>query len=176
MSDTTTALAFVFPENHELHHEINEVRKKHDKAYKRWMPHIIFFFPFVSPTEFNDVKTNLETLNFEPFEVEFNDVGFFSQTDYATVHLRPTAESSQKMIDMHEKMLTKLGLTKKREFAPHLTMGQFSKTEAKEWRNLLREQLVNNPIKVSCTAIMFLHRNEETNDQMKVFDRLQLVD
>ena len=55
--EVTTALTLVIPI--EFHNKINEIRSKYDRAYPRWMPHINFFFPFVTQTELKNVTEKL---------------------------------------------------------------------------------------------------------------------
>lgn len=35
--------------------KIQEIRKVHDKAYERWMPHVNMAFPFFDPVDFDSV-------------------------------------------------------------------------------------------------------------------------
>ena len=55
---TWTALCLVLhkKDNEKPYEAVQYIRKSHDKAYDRWMPHINIFFPFVDFEEFHDAE------------------------------------------------------------------------------------------------------------------------
>ncbi len=64
---TYTALVIAPPL--EICNSIQDIRKVHDKAYDRWMPHVNICFPFIPPTEFDKFANHFNEIlkNFPPF-------------------------------------------------------------------------------------------------------------
>src|SRR5882757_9121031 len=57
LSSTQTALALIVPSH--LQPEINAIRKIHDKAYRKWEPHINILYPFVDTSLLSSAITTL---------------------------------------------------------------------------------------------------------------------
>jgi len=96
--DVTTALTLVIPDK--FHDLINSIRKEHDRAYPRWMPHINFIFPFVSEDKFENIRQRLipEISFFGAFELELNEIGSFKQGKNVTMHLKSTDSTQLKAL------------------------------------------------------------------------------
>ncbi|CAF4827340.1 unnamed protein product, partial [Rotaria sp. Silwood2] len=71
-----TALCLIPPEN--VWEQIQSIRSKYDKAYPRWMPHINLIYPFVSDSEFANIKIQLDSIlnQRKQFEIEFDKTSF----------------------------------------------------------------------------------------------------
>lgn len=57
-SDKATWTALIISPPQDKWDNIQEIRKVHDKAYQRWMPHINIAFPFVKPENFDQFIAN----------------------------------------------------------------------------------------------------------------------
>ena len=128
--DVTTALTLVIPD--EFHEMINSVRKEHDRAYPRWMPHINFIFPFVPEEQFDMMVAKLDTVlrGFGSFTLNLDTVGYFKQGKGVTIHLKPSDKSHlEKLFDQIKNALPDVEI-KHAEFNPHMTLAQCKKSNA----------------------------------------------
>ena len=127
--NTCCALALLIPSR--LTSDIEDVRREHDKAYDRWMPHINFLFPFVQEHNIPDVAKRLtEELSKLPlFVLNLSEVGSFSQRDGNTFHLKSKDETN--MIELYAAARRAIPEFKPQrdDFHPHLTLGQWKKSE-----------------------------------------------
>ena len=167
MTDTTTALAFVLPD--EFRNDVNTIRVKYDKAVNRWPPHINFLFPFVSVSEFETIKSRLELLKLiGSFDINFNTLGFFSQgKGNITFHLKLDDDSEKKFQEIFKQIRKELPeiQVKRPDFHPHLTLGQCKNTE---WANVEAEikTILGEGFIVKCDNLVCLNRNPSTQDKM----------
>lgn len=101
--NTCCALALLIPTR--LSSDIEDVRRQHDKAYDRWMPHINFLFPFVQENKIPDFAKRLtdELSKLSPFIVNLSEIGSFSQplnnNVIQTFHLKSNDET--KMLELY---------------------------------------------------------------------------
>ncbi len=128
--DTTTALALLI-DDADLVARVNSIRKDHDSAFGRWMPHINFLFPFVTLAKFahygDTIGRAIET--FGPFEVVLDSYSFFSQgKGKCTFNLQPSDDS--KLQALFARVMAAVPEIKpSKDFHPHLTLGQCQKPE-----------------------------------------------
>jgi 2'-5' RNA ligase len=193
MSDTTTALAFIIPD--EFHDKINEIRSQQDRAYPRWMPHINFMFPFVSVDKFDDVHNELKNVGITNMDITFEGIGYFSQAKQVTFHLKPDLPSTKKLQAINKiicttlhwvdskkhnignaERLTNIGNAERltnicNEFTPHCTLAQCQKKdlvikekELNEWFN----KTFNGSLTVPFDRICMIKRSPESNDMMQI--------
>lgn len=155
-----TALVII-PSN-DIWEDIQEIRKEYDSHFQRWMPHITILFPFVSPEEFIIVKENLmEVLSneIEPFEVNLNEFGYFNQKSNSTLWLKPESTQLQPLYELIKKTIPSLFKDERPEFIPHLTLGQFQKTEVK---SIIKEFKKNwKSISFKCSSIELIQRDNK---------------
>lgn len=87
---TWSALCIIPPES--VWSPIQAIRKIHDKSYKRWMPHINIFFPFLPPDQFDDASKKLEVAlsKMKPFKITFKQFSKFDKNSY--IWLYPETE------------------------------------------------------------------------------------
>jgi len=138
--DTTTALAIVIPE--QFHEKINTIRKEHDKAYPRWMPHINILFPFLPKNRFEEIHNRLEQKLklIGKFTINLIDVGYFKKKDNGTMHLIPEdCEELRELFDVIKKEIPET--SNKHGYTPHMTIGQFKLDIIEEKQNQYREWL-----------------------------------
>lgn len=175
MSDTTTALAFLVPESQR--ESINTIRSKYDRASNRWPPHINFLFPFVSPSEFADIKSKLSALSSEAsFDVVFEELGFFAQKDNITFHLKPSGESCAKFQNLYKIIRKSLPdvQVKRSDFHPHLTLGQCSKKDWPALEKELKSTWLKSGITMRCDKVVFFHRSPSSSDKMVELESVSL--
>ena len=166
--DTTTALTIVAPE--EVWAKIDGIRKEHDSAYGRWMPHINLLFPFVPLALFDDYhdKLQMALVNFGSIEIHFDKISHFSQKKAATVNLQV---SDDKVLQELFKVITDTipeVSSKKTSFKPHLTIGQFPKSQLDTKLKELTTWL-GDGIKVTIDNIYMINRS--TNDNTVPFSK-----
>jgi 2'-5' RNA ligase len=173
--DVTTALTLVIPEK--FHDLINIIRKEHDRAYPRWMPHINFIFPFVSEDKFKEIRQKLipEISSFGAFEIELNEVGYFKQGKNVTMHFKPTDSRQIKALFNTIKTALPDIEIKHDEFNAHVTIGQFKNSEfadkLKEYQLWLKE----NPIKFTVNQIYILQRSKTDNNlPFEIYDTITI--
>ncbi|CAH6419049.1 2-5 RNA ligase superfamily [uncultured virus] len=127
--NTCAALAFLVPSRHTA--QIDSIRVIHDKAHDRWMPHINFLFPFMAENKLPDVvkRLSVELSKVPAFVLKLDQIGFFSQKDGNTFHLKATDESN--MVALYNAVRKALPEFKpqRSEFHAHLTVGQWKKNE-----------------------------------------------
>ena len=73
----TTALALVPPQD--VWEPIQEIRRRHDRQVRRWMPHLNLLYPFRPRAEFEAMAEPLAAalLDFAPFEVRLGGFRHF---------------------------------------------------------------------------------------------------
>ena len=85
-----SALVLLVPDS--LQSSIQAVRKKHDKAYQRWMPHVNLLYPFINDdaTNFAEAANTIaQTLaDIQPFQLTLKEFKYFEQ---GTMWLNPEA-------------------------------------------------------------------------------------
>lgn len=85
----TSALVVIPPERH--WRAIQAVRREHDPAYARWMPHVNLIYGFVPEEDFAAAAEAVAaaTREIEPFELTFEGLGRFDHRASTTLWLRP---------------------------------------------------------------------------------------
>eukprot|EP01083_Nonionella_stella_P145572 456440_1 len=86
--------------------EIQDIRRLHDPAYSRWMPHINIFFPFIDEVYFDSISNYIQhniiqKNNIGSFDIILQDFDVFDRVKNGQVDNNKT------------------------EFNPHLTVGKF---------------------------------------------------
>lgn len=141
-----TYTAFVIIPPSELCTQVQEIRKLHDSAFDRWMPHINILFPFIPPEEFETFHSKFVDIfnEFPAFEIKFQKFGHFDQAKKSVLWADPCTENKEinKIYDIVSKELP--FLKDNRPYNPHMTLGQFDKSEiprkkeefSKEWKEI----------------------------------------
>jgi endonuclease/exonuclease/phosphatase family metal-dependent hydrolase/2'-5' RNA ligase len=130
---TATAIAIVVPKDAQAN--INALRSVHDKAFRKWEPHINILYPFVEPAR---LAPAIETLrgavssgDFRDLRVDVDAVDVFRHRRNATVFLRPSVDAEERLTRLRGVLTATLGCdesegTHDGEFRPHMTVGQAS--------------------------------------------------
>lgn len=124
----TTALCIIPPK--ECWKGIQDIREKHDQAYKRWMPHINLVYPFVPVEEFIDAEKKLikRLAKVEPFTIKLENFDKFSRKGDNLVFFDPKCKAINDLFELIDQVYP----GPKKEFHPHMTVAQFSKEECGE--------------------------------------------
>ena len=180
--DTTTALTFVLPNF--THKKINFIRSKYDKAFVRWMPHINFFFPFISRNNFDDVVLKINDLiqkqNLTKFEVNFSGIGFFKNSNGYTFHLKLDEASNDHFQTIFLFLRQALPDVKyeRAEFSPHLTLAQCqTQEEFEQMKTMLEdwfEGWINEDYVIMFDALSCIYRSDQTQDKMTIDKQIML--
>ncbi|CAF0904651.1 unnamed protein product [Didymodactylos carnosus] len=133
-----TAICIIPPEK--FWEKIQNIRSIHDKAYKRWMPHINLIYPFVTNEKenFKQMKETIEPILLKKFSkqprihIKFDENSFhyFNQKNTCTFHLSPNFPEKilelQQCIENIIPTYNELSKKSNDGFKPHLTLGQVS--------------------------------------------------
>jgi len=124
----TTAVVLIPPQ--EVWPAIQEVRRLHDRQFRRWMPHVTLVYPFRRREEFDALAAPLtQTCEaIEPFEVELSQVRWFSHGRRGfTLWTAPEpAERLRHLQDALQKVVPDCDDVRRHSggFTPHLSIGQ----------------------------------------------------
>ncbi len=157
---------------------IQSIRRKHDRQYRRWMPHITLIYPFRPATEFSSVAEIMKPgcSSIEPFGVELRSFRMFVHpSGRCTLWLAPhptgqvtglQSAIAKAVPDCDDVSRFKGG------FTPRLSVGQAPSRRAGE---LLREELNRDwrPLAFTVDRVSFISRGDPPGD---VFRRALDID
>lgn len=153
---------------------IQNMRKKYDRQFFRWMPHITMLFPFKPKSEFDWALEELQRVcsSIKPFEISLQHFDNFRQGKRGgTLWLAP--EPREKIIDLQEKIF---GVFPECDdvqrfasgFTPHLSVGQISSN--KKMKRMLEELEKSwRPVRFQVSEISLIHRKDPPNDKFEVW-------
>jgi 2'-5' RNA ligase len=174
--DVKTAIIIMPPK--EVWEQIQSIRKEHDSAYVRWMPHINLMFPFVTIDNFTIVKELLENkiqaLDIKPFEIEFKNLSYFYKKKTSTLFADPSTSNDDPLQKIYSVIANTLPhLPTRNEFTPHLTLGN-------SWNSLdaiksAKDDIQQSwkPIKFTVDAIYMISRKDK-DDPFQIVDTIEL--
>jgi len=169
-----SAVVIIPPE--ELWGPIQEIRKVHDKAYKRWMPHINLLYPFVSGEYFPEVVEQLRQgiSSLSPFKLTFNKFNYFP---HGTVWLLPEtknkeANTLQNLLEKTFPFCKDLSDKSGEGFTPHLSVGQWPKKDLKSAVESLQKKW--SGIEFTVSEVYMISR-EGFDDPFKVIFKVPLA-
>jgi 2'-5' RNA ligase len=174
-SVTTSALCITLPDYMQAY--IDSFRKTHDKAYDRWPPHVNLVFPFLDTSEFNTIKTKLETVfkerNIESFVIRLDTIDYFKQADGITVHAK--AKYCPQLLQIHDIIMEVLGIEKTRDFAAHLTLGQFDKSSESMAKVTEIKASWGSGLSVPVFSLQLVARDKNPNSRFVVIEEIKLM-
>lgn len=160
----------------EVWEPIQSVRRRYDRQFKRWMPHITLLYPFRPAERFAEVRSALEKCcaDAEPFDMELKDLNRFQHTSSSfTMWLAPAPPDPIVRLqsallacapDCNDVNLHSGG------FLPHLSIGQaHSPAELEERMARIRSRF--QPIRFVAGEIAMIRRGPGKFDPFQV-DRL----
>jgi len=171
--ETCTALTLIFPES--THSKINQIRSVHDKAYPKWPPHINFIFPFVPLECFDEIASKLTHLGeFGEFNLVMNQIGYFDQGTTTTFHLKPENDAKlQRLFQLIREALPDIPV-KRDVFHPHLTLGQFPKSEIESRKRDL-EKWLGDGVSIIVDRIHLIWRDKNVGTPFEIKREIKLV-
>jgi len=157
-----SAICIIPPQS--IWESIQNIRKDHDRAFERWMPHINLIFPFADDIEFQTLKPKaIESLKeIQPFELTFNTINKFVQGKSSTLWLQPDEKEDQNNLQLIEQQLVKTfphcNDLSDRGFVPHLTIAQCSPSQTEKIQNQIQENWKSIQFTVNC--VYFISRTD----------------
>jgi 2'-5' RNA ligase len=160
-----TAVAVVPP--HDVWGPIQGIRERHDRQFRRWMPHVNLLYPFYPAERFSEAVPRLiaACAQFPPFTVTLAEFRFFRHSSrQATLWLAPEPKDDllqlQKVLQAVCPECDDL-LRFAAGFTPHLSVGQArSAEEACQLRD--DWQHTWTPIRFELSAVALLWRRRES--------------
>jgi endonuclease/exonuclease/phosphatase family metal-dependent hydrolase/2'-5' RNA ligase len=151
------ALAAIIPYKH--WNFFNDIRKKHDKAYVSWSPHINIIFPFIDRIEFDKYHEKIHTIvkKYLPFEIEITEFSYFVQPTSHTLYAKLDKTSSMILEKIYMDICKLVQITIL-DYVPHITLGQFKSLE--EIEPLLKKQFPK--LNMTIESLHFISK-EKTN-------------
>lgn len=134
----TSALAVCPPE--QVWGFVQALRRKYDRAFERWPPHLNLLYPFVREEELGGVPARLAAAlaRVEPFDVTLAGVSVFEHKRSATVWLAPRDEDQARLRELHAALLRELpdcdDTVREGLLTPHLTVAKVSSGNAPKVR------------------------------------------
>jgi 2'-5' RNA ligase len=172
-----SALVVIPPEK--LWGGIQNIRGKHDKNFKRWMPHLTLLYPFCPKVVFPLARKALVPVcaEFEPFEITLDQVGTFKQQAGGLVVWVAPSDASR-MEQLQEglwKALPEYDDTRKYMggFQPHLTLGQVRPNVGV--KRIVRS-IENSwkPVSFLVDRIHMIWRNDSPDDEFRIAESIPL--
>ena len=152
---------------------IQAIRKKYDRNFRRWMPHITLLYPFVPKDQFEQIveKFGIACRGIDPFDVALHNVCYFQHGQRGfTLWLDPESDGGvdrlQKTIwdvmpECDDVRIFKNG------FTPHLSVGQV-KTQKDMDRVLPTVQNTWTPLIFCASSVALIWRNNPPDDVFQV--------
>lgn len=160
-----TAVAIVPPQ--EVWGPIQAIRARHDRQFRRWMPHVNLLYPFYPPGRFDEAVLRLvdACAQIDPFVVTLAEFRFFRHSSRkATLWLAP--EPKEKLVRLQAALqaacpdcddLSRFAAG----FTPHLSVGQAGSPDEAQ-RLLDAWQPTWKPIRFKLAAAALLCRPQDT--------------
>jgi len=179
MGDRTHKTAVVVIPPEEVSPPIQAIRSRHDRHFRKWMPHITLIYPFRPVHEFETIGEHFEEVcaRFEPFELELRTFKVFEHARRnCTLWLDPVpGERLKELQSALWQVVTDCDDVRRfpGEFVPHLSIGQVRGTE--EAHRLLKGwQRTWKPIRFGVSGIGLIWREEPPDDIFRMGREVRL--
>ncbi|MEZ4426895.1 MAG: RNA repair domain-containing protein [Nannocystaceae bacterium] len=158
-----TALALIPPR--ELWPAIQALRSAHDRAYRRWMPHVTLLYGFVPADALPDAAAAIEAalVDTPAFEVSLETIRSFDRHRGATLWLDPACAPSDALRSLQRRLqglfprCDEVSNRGPHGYTPHLTVGQQPADAAAEAR--ARWQAAWRPLAFTAASVAILRRD-----------------
>ena len=172
MADKTYTTAAVIIPPEEVWEPIQSIRQVHDRAVRRWMPHVTLLYPFRPREEFAALAAPLEGAcrTIRPFEIELAEFRCFRRgRGNGTMWLAP--EPTEALSELHEALWKVVpDCDDVRQFAngytPHLSVGQAAGAKLKELLDEL--QAGWTPLRFRAEGVSLIWRSDPPDDVFRV--------
>lgn len=156
---------------------IQAIRRRHDRQYRRWMPHVTLLYPFRPREQFGDAAAALAQAcrAVEPFQVELAEIRTFERPGDCVLWLAP--EPAEALRRLHEALWRAVPDCDDLRafpdgFTPHLSVGQARPERLGEL--LAGLQRGWRPLRFQATDIGLIYRRQPPDDVFRV-DRTILL-
>jgi len=152
---------------------IQDIRRRYDRQFRRWMPHVTLLYPFRPPEQFEEAVQHLTqvSLCMPPFELELatfqhfeHNLGSFTMW-LAPQPPEPLMELQTRLLgafpDCNDVSLHTGG------FLPHLSVGQ-ARTRDELMHRLALLQAGFRPIRFTAAEIALIHRGPGHQERFEV--------
>jgi len=86
------------------------------------------------------IDSKLKEIEFSPFKIKFNGIGYFpNEKNPRVVWVGVEGDELKKLADEVEQRMKKLGFKKDKDFHPHLTVGRVKRLDKSERGKLIKE-------------------------------------
>ena len=157
---------------------IQAIRARHDRGFRRWMPHITLLYPFVPPADLGGAAERCAAACrlLAPFALELARWGRFSHRGgAATIWLAP--EPAAPLAALHAALVAALAgwwRAPARPFVPHLSVGQAPDARAAELL-IARWQADWAPLRWQAAALALLRREAAPDARFEIAHTLPLA-
>ena len=177
-TDKTHQTAVVIIPPRDVWEPIQEIRKAHDKQFRRWMPHVTLLYPFAPKRDFSRSLPDLAEAAWAqgPFELTLAQFSSFRHGGEYTVWLGPTP--TEPLAKLHRALTEALPQFSdtgsfKGGFTPHLSVGQVAGTG--KLKKLLAELNGSwEPLRFSVTELSLISRKAPPNDIFQIDRQITL--
>jgi len=159
---------------------IQKIRKKYDRQFYRWMPHINMLFPFKPKSEFNWALDEMTRAcsDFKSFEISLTRFHTFQHgKKNTTIWLAPEPKDivsalQKRMVEIFPECddLSRFSSG----FTPHLSVGQISGRE-KSKKIFSDLQASWKPLRFQVSEISLIWRKDPPDDRFQVWGSAPLV-
>lgn len=149
---------------------IQDLRRRYDRHFRRWMPHISIIYPFYRESDVLCDEIEPVAATIQAFDVQLTRFCVFTHRDgMCTVWLAP--EPPEPLIELHSAFRQVFPECDDLDshhagYTPHLSVGQARGSPARK-RLLARLQDSWNPVRFRIDTICLLSRAEPPNDIFK---------
>jgi poly(A) polymerase len=146
---------------------IEAIRREHDRAVSRWMPHVNLLYGFAPAEQLAAAARVIEAVLAEvpPFRVTFERLRCFARRGGATVWLEPRCDPPDALQRLQAALFEcfpqcdEQSRKSSRGYVPHLTVGQLREPEVEAM--VARWQADWVPISFTVDALALIHRGEQ---------------
>lgn len=170
MTGLTHHSAVVLIPPRETWEPIQVIRSKHDRQFRRWMPHLTLLYPFLPREAFPEAMPLLERAcaGIAPFKVTLREFrGFRHRGRRCTLWLAP--EPVDPLLGLFAALaraFPEAASSPKLPFEPHLSVGQTGRGELEALRGEL--QAAWQPITFEAVAASLIWRHDPPDDAFRV--------
>ncbi|MCX4241781.1 poly(A) polymerase [Paraliomyxa miuraensis] len=148
---------------------IEAIRREHDRAVARWMPHVNLLYGFAPARELGAAARTLEAMLTEvpPFRVTLERLRWFPRRGGATVWLEPRCDPPGALHRLQAAAFELFPWCDEQSrkspqgYVPHLTVAQLRRSEDEVAQTLARWQAQWEPIEFEVDALAVIHRGQE---------------
>jgi poly(A) polymerase len=152
---------------------IQNIRRRFDRSFQRWMPHINLIYGFIGDRHFPQAAKLIQSVikELEPFTIRLEKFQTFKHSASCTLWLKPIVDPPNALQDLQTKLQQLFPQCNEQSqksaagFTPHLTVGQFrtlaeAETNLPDW----------HPVTFTVDSICLISRHGE--EKFVVRDRL----